>query len=53
MECVHPTRKPLPGYGLVTTSRKGPFGFQVAISDTVALQGLYCVEPPTARMRTL
>ena len=27
--------------------------FQVAISDIVALQGLYCVEPPTARTRTL
>jgi len=26
---------------------------QVAIMDTVALQTLYCVEPPTARMRTL
>lgn len=32
---------------------KLPLGFQVAISDTVALQSLYCVEPPTARMRTL
>jgi hypothetical protein len=26
---------------------------QVAIMDTVALQTLYCVEPPMARMRTL
>jgi hypothetical protein len=30
-----------------------PMRLQVAISDIVALLGLYCDEPPTARMRIL
>jgi len=53
MVSVLPTRTPLSGCGLVPTSRKGAVDIQVAISETVALHGLYWVEPPTARMRTL
>ncbi len=30
----------------------GTSGHQVAINEKTPLQGLYCVDPPTARMRT-
>jgi hypothetical protein len=36
-----------------TAQRDYPYQFQVAMSETVRLQSLYCVEPPTARRRTL
>jgi hypothetical protein len=49
-ECLD--HEPLPGRDWFQPAAKFPL-VQVAIADIVALQSLYCVEPPMARMRTL